>query len=366
MAWIESRYRIVGGKKTKEKLYFICDRVNGNRISEPAGPVYETARLKKREMENKRVLPGGSMESPSIKTAYDEYEILIRKSRAKGTWSAYSWGLDKILAFLGNDRDVKTVGKQDMLKFRARIMQAHSVNGMLDILKIARTFFSFCVECGYIQINPAKGIARGIKEVDVAVYLTDDQIRHLMDCIDNPDNMEIRKNHAESKSEFRDIVKTVLLTGLREGGVASLRVENVSLAENRLLIIEKGKKSRMIPINTRLRPILQKYMKPGRERIFEGWNERRIKSRWNRLFKRAKKAMPSMPDRVRFHDLRHTFASNYLRGGGTLADLMKILGHSNIKTTVRYAHFQESDLSAKMEKLKSDFLDALPEELKPK
>jgi integrase len=39
----------------------------------------------------------------------------------------------------------------------------------------------------------------------------------------------------------------------------------------------------------------------------------------------------------RFHDLRHTFASWYMMSGGDLYELAKILGHSNIKMTERYA-----------------------------
>lgn len=364
MAWIETKYRVVHGKKTREKLYFVYGRVGGVRVCKPAGPVWETAKNIKREMENEHARPGASKEvATSVKAAYDEYEVLIKKSRAKGTWTAYSWGLDKLLDFLTHDRNLKSVGKTDILKFRTRIMQAHSINGMLDILRIARTFFNYCIECGYIQINPASGITKGIKEVDVAVFLEDGQVRHILSCIDNPDIMDIKINHVESKKEFTDIVKTVLLTGMREGDVAAFKA---SFVRDGKIFIEKGKgqKPRVIPINSKLKPILQTYIGRGTEFIFQGWNERRIKSRWNRLYKRAKKAMKTLPDRIRFHDLRHTFASNYLRGGGTLADLQIILGHSNIKTTVRYAHFQESDLLAKMEKVKSDFLDALPPQFK--
>lgn len=41
--------------------------------------------------------------------------------------------------------------------------------------------------------------------------------------------------------------------------------------------------------------------------------------------------------RFRFHDLRHTFASWYMMSGGDLYELSKLLGHSNIKMTERYA-----------------------------
>ena len=46
----------------------------------------------------------------------------------------------------------------------------------------------------------------------------------------------------------------------------------------------------------------------------------------------------------RFHDLRHTFASWYMMNGGDLYELAKILGHSNIKMTERYAKLARKHL----------------------
>ena len=47
---------------------------------------------------------------------------------------------------------------------------------------------------------------------------------------------------------------------------------------------------------------------------------------------------------IRFHDLRHTFASHFMMKGGNIYDLQKILGHSTIKMTERYAHLSPTHL----------------------
>jgi len=47
----------------------------------------------------------------------------------------------------------------------------------------------------------------------------------------------------------------------------------------------------------------------------------------------------------RFHDLRHTFASWYMMNGGDLYELAKILGHSNIKMTERYAKLAKTHIA---------------------
>jgi len=48
---------------------------------------------------------------------------------------------------------------------------------------------------------------------------------------------------------------------------------------------------------------------------------------------------------IRFHDLRHTFASWYMMNGGDLYKLAKILGHSNIKMTERYAKLSKQHIA---------------------
>jgi integrase len=47
----------------------------------------------------------------------------------------------------------------------------------------------------------------------------------------------------------------------------------------------------------------------------------------------------------RFHDLRHTFASWYMMNGGDLYELAKILGHSNIRMTERYAKLGKAHMA---------------------
>lgn len=50
--------------------------------------------------------------------------------------------------------------------------------------------------------------------------------------------------------------------------------------------------------------------------------------------------------RIRFHDLRHTFASHFMMNGGNIYDLQKILGHTTIKMTERYAHLSPAHLES--------------------
>jgi hypothetical protein len=51
--------------------------------------------------------------------------------------------------------------------------------------------------------------------------------------------------------------------------------------------------------------------------------------------------------RITIHDLRHTFASHYMMNSGNIYDLKTLMGHSDINTTMRYAHLAPNHLTSK-------------------
>jgi len=99
----------------------------------------------------------------------------------------------------------------------------------------------------------------------------------------------------------------------------------------------KGGKMRYVPMLIELASELTRFpIVIGEDRIFPpkagATGERqRVEGSFEDLLERAE------IHEFRFHDLRHTFASWYMMNGGDLYELAKILGHSNIKMTERYA-----------------------------
>jgi len=65
--------------------------------------------------------------------------------------------------------------------------------------------------------------------------------------------------------------------------------------------------------------------------------------------------------KLRMHDLRHTFASNYVAKGGNIIALQKILGHSTINMTLRYAHLAPDFVAREI-----DILDFEPSPVRPR
>ena len=84
------------------------------------------------------------------------------------------------------------------------------------------------------------------------------------------------------------------------------------------------------------------FKRTGRVFLFDGKPLTSIKTAWYATCRRA-------GIKCRFHDLRHTFASWYLKKRKNLAALKKLLGHKEITMTMRYAHIIEDDLLEEVE-----------------
>lgn len=131
-----------------------------------------------------------------------------------------------------------------------------------------------------------------------------------------------------------------LLTGARRGELFKIRAEHIGVDTITLPASHtKTMRMRVIPIIPALRPWLDFF---PLEITVDG-----AKSAWRRA--RVKAGM----EHVNFHDLRHSCASIMLGLGVDLYTISKILGHSNIQTTQRYAHLQVDAQRAALSKLSS-------------
>jgi integrase len=136
---------------------------------------------------------------------------------------------------------------------------------------------------------------------------------------------------------------TALQTGMRKGEIIKLRWENVDLESNIITIdkaTSKSKKTKKIPINSRLRKLLleQKLKSGNSDFVFltpQGKPYAREDS-INQLYRATLKKAGI--EGLRFHDLRHTAGTRLGEMGVPVQVIQEILGHADIRTTMRYVH----------------------------
>jgi integrase len=138
-----------------------------------------------------------------------------------------------------------------------------------------------------------------------------------------------------------------LNTGLRRGELTALTWDDVNLPAKRLTVraaAAKGGKSRHIPLNREALEVLTKWQQQhsGQGALFA---VRDVKKAWAALMTDAK------IEGFKFHDLRHTFASQLVMAGADLNTVRELLGHADMKMTLRYAHLSAEHKAAAVELL---------------
>jgi site-specific recombinase XerD len=134
------------------------------------------------------------------------------------------------------------------------------------------------------------------------------------------------------------LVLTAIDTGLRIDELLCLTREDVNFENFSLLVHGKGNKQRLVPMSVELRKVLYRYLSQHQHpRVFCNGHGGKLNQRnLLRDFKVICGKLGITGVRCSFHTLRHSFAVNYLRAGGNLYYLQRILGHSSIITTERY------------------------------
>ena len=152
------------------------------------------------------------------------------------------------------------------------------------------------------------------------------------------------------------LILFLLDTGCRITEALTLRVCDLDM-ENLLVTLDgKGRKQRVVPFSFELRKAMFRYITEFKRKLDSLLFANRTETRLGRrnVLRDAKllcKRMGFTPPARTLHAFRHTFAVNYLRRGGSVFHLQKVLGHSTLEMTRRYANLMTEDLQAVHERV---------------
>lgn len=236
---------------------------------------------------------------------------------------------------------IRPVDIDEYIASKSGELKPGTINRTLSILS---KMYNDGIRWGVVQHNPMRDVRKLNERQDGFSYLSDKEAGRLL---------------RELKAEVYPIVATALYTGMRAGEIYGLKWKNVDL-EREIITVEssrdgptKSRKVRHIPINRGLERVLRDQEKRNEsEYVFPGENgEMHYRDMRKGLATACKKAGLK---RIRFHDLRHTFASIFIQKSGNILSLQKLLGHSNLEMTMRYAHLAPDFLRKEMELIEFD------------
>jgi integrase/recombinase XerD len=216
-----------------------------------------------------------------------------------------------------------------------------TVNGYLRAL---RAFFSYLHREGCLPQNPAKGLEPQRELRAVFPTFSPEQLRKLLSACN-------RKTFCG----LRDYTLILLFadTGLRVSEVLGLRFQDIDLGEGLLLVNGKGRKQRQVPMGAQLKREFWRYLAArgdlaGQDLVFVSrTGERLSRTDCAKALRRLGRKAKLQGVRVSPHTFRYTFATMWLRSGGDLFTLQRILGHSSLEMVRRYAQQVVTDLQDK-------------------
>ncbi|WP_276783377.1 phage integrase [Thalassolituus oleivorans] len=185
--------------------------------------------------------------------------------------------------------------------------------------------YNYLIEVGEIEYSNPLAKIRAIKiDEHELSWLTSEQIRHLLKTIES----------FSQNPHVLILTKICLATGARWSEVEGLKMRHVRDGKVSFHGTKNGK-SRSVPIGNDVFRELEEHLKKFGEFSFS-------LSAFRRALNESK---IELPKGQAAHVLRHTFASHFIMNGGNILTLQKILGHSSLAMTMRYAHLSPDHLA---------------------
>ncbi len=203
--------------------------------------------------------------------------------------------------------------------------------------------------------NPCRSV-RHYKERERERFLTAEEV-HLLGRV-----LDAAEGNGSAWAPAVVAIRLLMLTGCRKSEILTLRWDDVDRTAGELRLRDAKTGARMVPLTPTALEVLADIPRvPGNPWVFVGQKPgtrlSSIDQHWQRLRVRAGL------DDVRIHDLRHTYASRALALGESLTMIGKLLGHSKVGTTARYAHLARDTEKASAAKVAGSIsADIMPED----
>ena len=292
--------------------------------------------------------------APAARHALEAFVAHLRDERGLSvhTVAAYRRDLTQFLQYAGR-AGVTDPGQVEPLLLR-RFLALQRTRGLAaaSIARKAaalRAAFRFLARRGLVPENPAAalGVPRGPKRLPVV--LKPRQVDRLLAGPEPVDPIGLRD---------RAILELLYATGIRVGELCGLRLGDVDLAADTVLVLGKGAKQRVVPFGEPARDALLDYLANGRATMLPGTDPAGA-DREALFFNRRRRPMTQrdvrgMLERYRVaagapvgtspHTLRHSYATHLLEGGADLRAVQELLGHVALTTTQTYTHVSNERL----------------------
>jgi integrase len=269
-------------------------------------------------------------------------EVVALKNTDRTYTNYKSVLLRHLIPTLGN-LYLKDIKKTDVDKIVLMLKPNHNPKGINIIIGVLKSIMSEAHRQELILNNPLNRYSKVPEGVrDCKFWSKEEMEQFISRSTDDP---------------LYHLYFMALYTGLRLGELCGLCWDKIDFENNTLTVARtrdrfgarettKSGLIRHVPMHPKVRVLLQmlRLQKSKSEYVLLEKNGTEIKTR--HVYRRFKKSQVNagIKNLIRFHDLRHTFASRFVMNGGGIFELKALLGHTDIKMTMKYAHHSPDHL----------------------
>lgn len=332
----------------RNNIYYVefFDKTQGKtrRVSTGKKDKQEAINFVRTQNENQNVIHKPEVKTNNIKLSRFkiEYEEYCIPRYSKNYNRSIDLSLRKLQEFIG-DVELECIDSRKIESFinQTFIRAKYSSHMYFKTLKAA---FNKALQWSYIKTNPFSGIKPPRVQKKLPVFIDIEQLQEI-------------QRHVKQEM-LRCLYYAAFYTGLRLGELVNLKWTNIDFNNNMITVgnsedfITKSKAARIVPIFYQLIPSLVKLKKvSSSDYVFCNQNNYHYNNDYvSKKFKAAVNAS-GLNKQIKFHTLRHSFASQLAQKGVSLYVIKELLGHGDISTTQIYAHLNNDSLVSAIKKM---------------
>ena len=280
-----------------------------------------------------------------IVKSYTRY-LKLERNYSPNTLAAYQNDLSWLLSFCEQqEMNPLDIQLEDLQHFAVQLHE-HQIGptSQARILSGIRSFYKYLLLSGEIEQDPTELLESPHLGERLPEVLSTDEIDQIQKSID------LSKPEGQRN---KTIIEVLFSCGLRVSELVNLKLSNLYLEEGFVRIMGKGSKERLVPISSKaIRELkywfvdrnLMKIQQGEEDYVFLNRRGKHLTRTMILIMLKRQAVAAGITKTISPHTLRHSFATELLKGGADLRAIQAMLGHESIGTTELYMHIDTTTL----------------------
>lgn len=275
--------------------------------------------------------------------------LIVERGYSEKTRAAYEEDIDDFKEFLeeSGDADLLKINHLDVRVYLSVLSdKEYSRNSISRKIASLRSFYHYLLKEEAVKENPFSYVHLKKKSLRLPRFFYENEMQVLFDSVAGDSPLDLRN---------RALLEVLYGSGIRLSECSGLKVSDIDIDSEVMLIHGKGNKERYAPLGSFAQDALHEYFEKSRRFLMDKYHKEHdfvfinhhgdpitptgIEYVLNQVIKKS-----SLDSDIHPHMLRHTFATHLLNNGADMRTVQELLGHADLSTTQIYAHVTKESL----------------------